>query len=252
MFILRLLAPLLLAVLAYWGLVRIQRKYALSRQQFRWLLGITAVLLVVLILIVMGRLPVQALAAPIIFMLTFVLRNAHWLLQLSSWLRGRRSSAAGGGSSGRRSGRSTVNTEWLAMELAHSTGQMDGTVLKGEFKGCRLSALSLSELLSLAQACQHDPDSLQLLEAFLERNHPGWQDTASGDQRKGSDVPADSEAMSEALALEILGLSAGASEEQIVTAHRRLMQKLHPDRGGSDYLAQRINAARDFLLAEKS
>lgn len=251
MFILRLLAPLLLAGLAYWGLVRVQRKYALNRQQFRWLLVITAVLLVVLTLIVMGRLPIQALAAPAIFILTFALRNAHWLLQLTSWLRGRRAPGQGGGSAGRRSGRSTVNTDWLAMELAHSTGHMDGTVIKGAHQGRRLSALTLSELLELAQACQHDADSLQLLEAYLERAHPGWQDAAGETQGEGGGAVTD-DAMNEALALEILGLSPGATDEQIVAAHRRLMQKLHPDRGGSDYLAQRINAARDFLVSKQA
>ena len=54
--------------------------------------------------------------------------------------------------------------------------------------------------------------------------------------------------MSDAVALEILGLHQGATREEVVLAHRRLMQKMHPDRGGSDYLAKKINAARDFLL----
>lgn len=51
-------------------------------------------------------------------------------------------------------------------------------------------------------------------------------------------------------ALQILGLEPGATRDAIVDAHRRLIQKLHPDRGGSDYLASQINQARKVLLNE--
>ena len=56
--------------------------------------------------------------------------------------------------------------------------------------------------------------------------------------------------MTRAEAFDILGLKEGASRDEIIAAHKRLMQKFHPDRGGSDYLAKRINRAKDILLGE--
>ena len=57
--------------------------------------------------------------------------------------------------------------------------------------------------------------------------------------------------LDEAEARAVLGVDAGAGDEEIRAAHRRLMIAVHPDRGGSDELARRINVARDTLLRRK-
>ena len=257
MFILRLLAPLLLAILAWWGLRNLKNRYALTQSQFRWLVGITAVLLVVVILIALGRLPIQALLAPLVFLFSFMLRNVHLLIRLwpllrfgqSKWGRNRNWGRPGSGNS---AGASSIRTAWLDMGLDHQSGSMEGEVLQGQFRGQLLSSLSLTQLLALAQECRQDGDSLQLLEAYLDRMHADWRDDAgAGDSEAGQARRAGTDTqMTEDLALEILGLAKGVSRDEIVAAHRRLMQRMHPDRGGSDYLAQRINAARDFLLGD--
>ncbi len=73
---------------------------------------------------------------------------------------------------------------------------------------------------------------------------------ANQQQQPGSSGPRPAKgAMSREEALSILGLKADASHEDIIAAHRRLMQKVHPDRGGSDYMAAQINKAKDTLLA---
>lgn len=137
---------------------------------------------------------------------------------------------------------STVATDELRMTLVHESGDMDGDVLAGTFAGQRLSSLDLPGLRSLYGELT-STDSLQLLEAYLDRRFPGWTDEARERPPPSGDRDMDKEQ-----ALAVLGLSSGASEEEIVNAHRRLMQKLHPDRGGSDYLAATLNLAKRVLL----
>ncbi|MDE0422219.1 MAG: molecular chaperone DnaJ [Gammaproteobacteria bacterium] len=137
---------------------------------------------------------------------------------------------------------STVATDELRMTLVHDSGDMDGDVLKGAFSGQRLSNLDL-DALKVLHAEIESADSLQLLQAYLDRRFPGWADEATQRQRPSSDREMDTDQ-----ALAVLGLAAGATKEEIVDAHRRLMQKLHPDRGGSDYLAATLNLAKRVLL----
>ena len=143
---------------------------------------------------------------------------------------------------------SSVRTKMLAMELDHDSGSMDGEILAGEFAGRRLTDLKLEELVVLMGECSAAKDqSLALLEAYLDRAHPDWRD---GAQREGTaSAPGGASAkMTMGEAYEILGLEPGAGEEEIVAAHRRMMKQYHPDQGGSDYLAARINQAKDLLL----
>jgi hypothetical protein len=142
---------------------------------------------------------------------------------------------------------SSVQTRFLRMHLDHDSGEMDGEVVEGRFRGRGLGTLTLGELLALLNECRADTQSVTVLEAYLDRMHPDWRDSTDADDARRHAADG---VMTEHEALEILGLEAGASRDEIIAAHRRLMQKLHPDRGGSDYLAAQINAAKDFLLNE--
>lgn len=151
---------------------------------------------------------------------------------------------------GRR--QSTVNTRFLRMTLDHGSGALTGLVLEGVFKGRRLSELNLDQLLQLLGECRADEQSAAVLEAYLDREHPDtWRErfTARGGTA-GTGGGALSGTMNREEAYQVLGLEPDADEEAIVAAHRRLIQKLHPDRGGSSFLAAKINQAKDLLLGK--
>jgi hypothetical protein len=148
---------------------------------------------------------------------------------------------------------STVATAFLRMTLDHDTGRMDGTVLLGRFAGMRLEELTPADLLALLRECRaEDEEGARLLEAYLDRVHPEWRDELAGERTGATEGGASARSTSGNMSVEeayaILGLSPGADAETIKEAHRRLMVKLHPDHGGSDYLATQINRARDVLL----
>ena len=82
--------------------------------------------------------------------------------------------------------------------------------------------------------------------AYLDRTYPEWKEEDSSEQITGT-----VDEMNESQSLAILGLEEGASREDIVNAHRRLIQKVHPDRGGSTFLAARINEAKSLLIKLK-
>ena len=157
-------------------------------------------------------------------------------------------STLGGLSGPATGGSSTAETPYLRMSLDHDTGTMTGTVLRGRFAGMRLDELRPPELLVLLRECRaDDEEGARLLEAYLDRVRSNWHDEMAGDQtRRGPPPNAPDVTVEEAYA--ILGLQPGADAEAIRAAHHRLMKQVHPDHGGTDYLATKINRARDVLL----
>jgi hypothetical protein len=140
---------------------------------------------------------------------------------------------------------SRVRSAFVEMELDHDTGDMRGRVVAGRLQGVTLEALDVPALAGLVN--EIDEESRALLMAYLDRRDAGWREHAQGDTAPGR-TPPSSGKMTEQEAYQILGLEAGASARDISRAHRALMKKLHPDQGGSTYLAARVNEAKDILL----
>lgn len=196
--------------------------------------GVVLLLLLVLVLVVTGRL--------------------HWLVALAAWAvpaimalmaKLRRDAAARGPQPGQSS---QVRTHYLDMRLDHDTGELDGIVLAGAFEGRTLSSMSVAELRALLTETSGDADTLNVLTTYLDRTHgDAWRTGGDGEYASGPGARPDG-AMSRDEALRVLGLEPGASDEEVREAHRRLMKQIHPDHGGSDYLAAKINEAKDVLL----
>jgi len=207
--------------------------------------------LVAAFLALTGRL---VLALPLAILLLPLIRG---------WLRRRMGLAPGGGfgglggfggfgrfGAGPSQGQSSeVETDMLSMTLDHDSGAISGTIKKGRFGGQQLVDLDLGDLFKLLEECrQKDPESATVIEAYLDRIVPDWRG-ADGDESAGGGNKAGGTrgAMSREEAWRILGLEPGASPDEIREAHHRLMLKLHPDTGGSTYLASQINQAKEVL-----
>jgi len=154
-----------------------------------------------------------------------------------------------GGGSRTRGSQSTVRSRFLEMTLDHDSGVMTGRVLEGVFAGRMLDELNDEAVLTLAREVGvSDAQSAALLEAYLDRRIPGWRDDVNDDAAAGAGRAADAGTMTDEEAYEVLGLAPGAGEAEIRAAHRRLMLRMHPDQGGSTFLAAKINQAKDRLL----
>lgn len=201
-----------------------------------------------LYLAVTGRLSWLFVAIPAIMPWIFRARALARMFKTFSRMRGAPTGAASGQTS-------RVETRHLRMTLDHDSGRMDGEVIEGNWAGRKLSDMDRIALIALlAYLNEVDTQSASLLVAYLDRERPGWKEGAEA-RAAGANATdgAESEGfasgpMTREEALRILGLEESADEAAIKAAHRRLMAQLHPDRGGSSYLAAKVNQARDTLL----
>jgi len=201
-----------------------------------------------IVLVVLGGLGVGGL---LIFGLRFLPGLLPELLGLAGVIitaliaRAARHRPSGGFSSPSGGQRTEVRTAFLQAWIDHGSGDVGGTVLKGRFSGRTLDVLSDSELLELHAECASDADSLRVLEAYLDRRlGAAWRNA----QRSQPPPRGPRTDMTREEALAVLGLAEGATVEEIRAAHRRLIQRMHPDVGGTADLAARINRAKDVLL----
>jgi hypothetical protein len=235
------LGLVLLGAIAIAGLLWIQSKPRKQRRQAYIRFATVMAMVMLIYLAVTGRL--HWLGAVVAALLPFLRRILPLILRALPFLnhlrRQRSSSTQSAGN------RSEVQTAVIRMTLDHDSGVMYGTVLTGPLEGRELGNLSEQEFIELLRYCrEQDQESARLLEAYLDKRFgDSWRQ-----DDPGQTPPQQESTMNREEALQILGLSAGASREEIIEAHRRLMQRLHPDRGGSDYLAAKINQAKDLLL----
>lgn len=203
--------------------------------------GLTIAIVVGLFLLLRGGFQFLWIAAA--FLIPWLLR----MRGMRNWASAARPRAGGQ--------RSTVRTRFVAMELDHDTGDMDGDILEGPHRGRRLSDLDLQSLIELLHlASNEDMQSAQVLQSYLDRVHgDDWREQAgaagaAGSGGGGTRGSGGASQMSRDEAYEVLGLQPGASDAEIKAAHRQLIREYHPDKGGSDYLAAKINEAKDLLL----
>jgi DnaJ domain len=153
----------------------------------------------------------------------------------------------GAGSGPRSAGQaSQVRSRFFEMTLDHDTGTLTGTIVSGANAGRSLEDFDLPALLAMFS--ELDAESVPLLESYLDRRFPAWRQNAQGDAAGRQRRAASGTKMTNEEAYQILGLKSGAGRDEIGRAHRSLMKKLHPDQGGSTYLAARVNEAKEVLL----
>jgi hypothetical protein len=200
----------------------------------RWIVG-GGVALVTALLLLRGQIGIASITGYLAFMILRFGRIGPWTFE---------STTLG------EDNESTVRSRFITMTLDHDTGEVVGKVVAGAFKGAELGELGPEDTRQLLAEVSADPDSLALLETWLDKNRDGWREYFSGEDAsaRAADGASGEAADPDQEAYEILGLKPGATADEVREAHHKLMKGVHPDQGGSNYLAAKINAAKDRLL----
>lgn len=229
----RLILLIAIACIAYYGYNHFKRQSPETRKSLFWKYIIYGLVLAAVALAATGKLHwIGALIAIMIPVARQFGMVALRHLPIKDWL------------SKQSFANPTLTTRFIRMSVNMTSGEMKGEILTGDFQGRALESLSEDELNNLLISYrEQDTESARLLTAYIQRRF-SQQSGSSGN--RNSETPSGH--MDRHEALQILGLQDNAEDKDIVQAHRKLMQKVHPDRGGSDYLAAKINQAKDFLL----
>ncbi|CAN1556347.1 DnaJ domain [Rhabdaerophilaceae bacterium] len=147
--------------------------------------------------------------------------------------------------------RSQIRTPAMLVTIDLGTGDVEAQIVAGRYEGRKLASIEGDDLIQLAkELVTVDPSGLNLILQDLDRRAPGWRQHVDINAQTGARDPRGASAeMREDEAYQVLGLEPGASEEAIRSAHRALISRLHPDRGGSTALAALVNRAKDVALA---
>ena len=211
---------------------------------FKWT-AIIGCLAIIVVIILTRQLTWAAFMLPA--MIPWLLRARQASRTAKNWSR---MASTSQGASGMAPGQtSEIETRYLRMYLAHDSGEMNGDVILGQFSGKTLRSLSFEELIILLGEVKDDNHSIQVLVAYMERYHEeAWRESKHATEDVNTQMDKANGSMTISEAYKVLGLEEGAKLDTIKESHRRLMSKLHPDHGGSTYLATKLNEAKDLLL----
>ncbi|GAB1266302.1 J domain-containing protein [Aurantivibrio infirmus] len=138
----------------------------------------------------------------------------------------------------------TIRTKYLKVQIIK--GLLYGEIIEGLHKGKSIDELTKDDFGQLSEFYKReDKESLLLLHAYIQQKNTGSKFSENNHDQSYQEHSTTE--ISKKEALEILGLDESATREEINIAHKKLIQRLHPDRGGSTYLAAKVNQAKDIL-----